>query len=92
MARFRVESELSAEEEDSGAVVEEVTEVTEATRGRFQGLDAAVEAFGGAVADAVAEPGQDVVEPLVDHLGRLFSGYRTPLLTRRVSKVSAIAR
>ena len=69
MARFRVELELSTEEEDSGAVVEEVTE---ATRGRFQGLDAAVEAFGGAVADAVAEPGQDVVEPLVDHLGRLL--------------------
>ena len=69
MARFRVELELSAEEEDSGAVIEEVTE---ATRGRFQGLDAAVEAFGGAVADAVAEPGQDVVEPLVDHLGRLL--------------------
>ena len=35
---FRSELELSAEEEDSCAVVEEVTE---ATRGRFQGLDAA---------------------------------------------------
>ena len=68
MARFRVEWELSAEEEDSCAVVEE------ATRGGFQGLDAAVEAFGGAVADAVAEPGQDVVEPLVNHLGRLLDG------------------
>ena len=69
MARYRVEWELSAEEEDSCAVVEEVTE---ATRGGFEGLDAAVEAFGGAVADAVAEPGQDVVEPLVNHLGRLL--------------------
>ena len=71
MARFRVELELSAEEEDSGAIVEEVTE---ATRGRFEGLDAAVEAFGGAVADAVAEPGQDVFESFVDHLGRLLDG------------------
>ena len=51
MARFRVELELSAEEEDSRAVVEEVTE---ATRGGFESLDAAVETFGGAVADAAA--------------------------------------
>ena len=43
MARFRVELELSAEEEDSGTVVEEITETTS---GRFQGLDAAVETFG----------------------------------------------
>ena len=71
MAGFRVELELSAEEEDSCAVVEEVTE---ATSGGFEGLDAAVETFGGAVADAVAEPGQDVGESLVDHLGRLLDG------------------
>ena len=69
MARFRVEWELSAEEEDSGAIV---LEVAEASSGGFEGLDAAVEAFGGAVADAVAEPGQDVVEPLVNHLGHLL--------------------
>ena len=69
MAHYRVELELSAEEEDSGATV---LEITEATRGGFEVLDAAVETFGGAVADAVAEPGQDVVEPLVNHLGRLL--------------------
>ena len=71
MAGFRVEWELSAEEEDSGAIV---LEVAEASSGGFEGLDAAVEAFGGAVADAVAEPGQDVVESFVDHLGRLLDG------------------
>ena len=32
MARFRVELELSAEEEDSGAIVEEVTEATSGGR------------------------------------------------------------
>ena len=46
MAGFRVEWELSAEEEDSGAIV---LEVAEASSGVFEGLDAAVETFGGDV-------------------------------------------
>ena len=65
---FRIELEFATEEEDSRAVV---LEVAEATRGGFEGLDAAIEAFGGAVADAVAEPRQNVVEPFVNHFSHL---------------------
>ena len=53
---MRHEIKFSAVEQDADAVVGEVAESTGAG---FGGLDAAVEAFGGRVADPVTEPCQD---------------------------------
>ena len=53
---FKVE--FSAVEENSDAVV---FEDAETSSGRFEGLDAAVEAFGRAVADGAGEPSQNAV-------------------------------
>ena len=76
--------EFSAEEEDASAVV---GEVSESSCGGFQGLDKGVEAFGGAVADAVAEPGEDVGQVVLDHLGGLLDRWQlaaaSPLIPLR---------
>ena len=55
---LRFEVEFSAVKENSDAVV---FEDAEASGGRFEGLDAAVEAFGRTVADGAGEPSQNTV-------------------------------
>lgn len=64
---WRVWSELqsSAEEQDAGAVV---GEVSKAAGGRLEGLDAAVEALGRGVADRVPEPRDDPFPMSPEHL------------------------
>ena len=64
VANIGVELELSAEEEDSCAVV---LEAAEAAGGRFDGLDATVESFCRAVTDAVTEPCHDIRQTTLDH-------------------------
>ena len=62
---FWEEVEFSAEEKDAGAVV---FEVAEAAGGGLDRLNAAVEALRRAVADSVTEPGQDICQPVPEHL------------------------
>ena len=63
------EVEFSAIEENSDAVV---FEDAEASGGRLEGLDAAVEAFGRTVADGAGEPGQHAVQAILQHPSHLL--------------------
>ena len=60
-----VKIELSAEEEDAGAVV---LEGAEAAGVGFDGLDLRVEPFGHGVGDRVAQVGDDILKMPLQHL------------------------
>ena len=74
MVSARFEFQFSAEEQDAGAVVREVTE---AAGVRLDQLNAAVEAFRRCVADRVAEPAQDVFQTALQHAGHAFHRLQT---------------
>ncbi len=65
--------EFPAEEEDSGSVV---FEDTETASGGLERLDAAVETFGGSVADAVAKPSQNIGQTFLKHVGNFDDGLK----------------
>ena len=65
------EVEFPAEEEDSGSVV---FEDTETASGGLERLDAAVETFGGSVADAVPKPSQNIVQTFLKHVCNFDDG------------------
>ena len=71
---MRHEIKFSAVEQDADAVVGEVAESTGAG---FGGLDAAVEAFGGRVADPVTEPCQDAGKSVFQHPRHFLHGLQT---------------
>ena len=61
-------------EEDSCSVV---VEVSEPSGGGLDRLNAAVEAFRGAIADVVTKPRQDIRQVLLEHLGNFFHRLQT---------------
>ncbi len=65
------EAESSAEEEAPRSVV---FEDTETASGGLERLDAAVETFGGSVADVVAKPGQNMGQTFLKHVGNFDDG------------------